>query len=294
MSDWLAVVVPVVVFLLVQGLWLWERREFRDLGPLWVGWVAGGVVGGAALGEGRLAVLATLALRWPWAGTVVASVLVVLVIWLWARWPRVETPLDANWIGLAVGAGAALVTGVGGLGGWGEPWLPAAVLTAGALTGSLVALSWLSAAWWWRLSLLGVSLLSALSAPWGWAALSSHLGLSWVLWLGGGGVVLLASALAVRAEMKVLGPQLAEEVSLGLLPLWAAQRGSRFWGRFSRVWARRKDERKAMVRLVVRLAACKAYLAHHGKHRSTAAVELGRLRERARRLFGPSGARVES
>lgn len=294
MSYTLAVVVPVFVFFLVQVLCFWERREARSLGPLWVGWAAGGLVGGAVFGDARVPALVAVTWRWPWPGGAVASLGVLLIIFLWARWPRVETPLDATWMGLAVGSGAALVSGLGGFWGHGEGWLPVACLTVGALAGSLAAVSWVSASWWWRLVLAVLSLALAISSPWLWAWLAALVTFPGLLWLAGASLLLLASALGLWAEERVLGPQLAEEVAFGLLPPWVAERGPRFWRRFSRAWAERPDERKAMVRLVVRLAACKAYLARHGKHQSTAAVELGRLRERARRLFAPSAVGLES
>lgn len=294
MSQGFSLVLPFTVFLLVLLLCFWERREAGDLGPLWLGLAAGGVAGAAALGAGRLASLTPLFSRWPCAGGALSSLLSLVVLWLLARWPRVETPLDAAWMGMAVGSGVGLVAGLGGLRGLSEPWLPIAGLTAGAVLGSLLGLRWLWPGWGGRLFSGALSLGLALPWAWGWMAVFAQVGLLWVLWLLATSVVLLALAFALWVEQKVLQPQLAEEVGFGLLPSWVAEAGARFWRRFSRRWASRRDERKAMVRLVVRLAACKAYLQGKGKHRSTAAVELGRLRERARRLFDETGSGLES
>ncbi len=291
MSQGLSMGLPMVFFLLVLLLCLWERRETRDLGFLWLGWACGGILGGAALGAGRVPLLAPLVSRWPWAGGALVSLAALAGLWLFARWPRVETPLDATWMGLAVGSGVGVVAGLGGLS---EPWLPVVGLTAGVVFGSLLGMTWL---WPFLGGKLAIGVLSlALVVPWawGWAAVFVAVEEAWVLWLLATSVVLLALACGLWAEARVLFPQLLEEVGFGLMPPWVAEKGARFWRRFSRRWAARRDERQAMVRLVVRLAACKAYLAGKGKHHSTAAVELGRLRERARRLFTETEAGIES
>lgn len=293
MSQGFSVALPTAFFLLVLLLCLWERREARDLGFLWLGWAGGAVAAAAALGAGRVPPLAPLFSRWPWAGGALASLLALAVLWLVARWPRVETPLDATWMGLAVGSGVGVVAGLGGFLGLSERWLPVAGLTAGAVFGSLLAMAWLWPWWWGKLAVVSLSLGLAVPWAWGWTAFAK-VEEPWVCWLLATSVVLLALAWGLWVEVRVLAPQLLEEVGFGLMPAWAAESGARFWRRFSRRWAARRDERKAMVRLVVRLAACKAYLQGKGKHRSTAAVELGRLRERARRLFTESEAGLES
>lgn len=294
MSQHFAVVLPMVFFFLGLLLCLWERREAKDLGFLWLGWAFGGIAGGTALGAGRVPALVAFVSRWPWAGGACASLVALAALWLFARWPRVETPLDATWMGLAVGSGAGVVVGLGGFSGLAEPWLPVAVLTAGVVLGSLSGIAWLWPRWWGKLALGVLSLSLAVVWAWGWMAVFGQVGELWVLWFLAGNVVLLAVVWGLWVEERVLAPQLLEEVGFGLIPPWVAERGARFWRRFSGSWAARRDERKAMVRLVVRLAACKAYLARKGKHQSTAAVELGRLRERVRRFFAETGAGLES
>ncbi|MGC8917033.1 MAG: hypothetical protein ACP5NF_08650 [Thermoanaerobaculum sp.] len=217
----------------------------------------------------------------------------VAVLGLVARWPRVETPLDVTWTGVVLGAGAGVVAGFGALAGRGAPWLGAAFLATGSLLGGLWGFAWLVGKSWGRLALGGVVLATAAVSPRLWVYLSAFE--SWTFsWMASLSLVALAVGAGLWAEEKVLGPQLAEEAAFGLLPPWAARRGSRFWQRFSKTWAGRRDERKAIVRLVVRLGACKAYLVAQGKRRSTAAVELGRLRERARRLFSANTEALES
>lgn len=291
MSPGLAVLLPMAFFLLVLLLCFWERREAGDLGFLWLGWACGGIAGGAALGVGRVPALAPLVSRWPGGGGAFASLLALAVLWLLARWPRVETPLDTTWMGIAVGSGVGLALGFGGPF---EPWLPVAGVTAGAILGGVSGLAWLWPRWGIRLVLGVLSAALAGGWAWGWRGFLGKVGSLWALWAIAVSLVLLAVALGLWTEERVLAPQLMEEVRFGLLPPWVVAGGARFWKRLSRRWAARRDERKAMVRLVVRLAACKAYLAGKGKHRSTAAVELGRLRERARRLFTEGEAGVES
>lgn len=232
--------------------------------------------------------------RWPWATGAVASCVILVGLVFMARWPRVETPLDATWVGVAVGAGAGMAAELGLVSGLAEPWVAVAGLTAGAVLGSLSGLSWRWPSSLAKLVLGGLSLGWAVGGQWLWMAAFAQVRSVWALWIAGSSVVLLALALGLWAEERVLQPQLEEEAGYGLIPLWVARAGGRFWRRFSRRWAERRDERKAMVRLVVRLAACKAYLAGKGKHRSTAAVELGRLRDRARRLFAPAPTGLES
>lgn len=263
----------------------WDRRQGKELLPLFL-----------ALPVGGGPVLGWLWLRWqppPWLagfdrgwGQVLPLATVVLVGTLFlARWPWAETPFDAAVLGLAVGSGAGLIAAVLARGNGVGLWLPVGAPAVGATVGSLWGLSWvvprrllawlLPAVAWLSAGGLAVFLWwfgQQPPQPWPSLAISA-------CWL----VLMIACALA--GERRQLARQLEEEVRYGLLPPWAAAAASRWERRCGRALARRWDERKALARLLVRLAACKSYLARCGKENSAAAVELGRLRERARRLF---------
>lgn len=263
----------------------WDRRQGRELLPLFLALPVGGVpaLGWLWLRWQPPTWLAGLDQDWGQGLLLVTVVLVGTV--LLARWPWAETPLDAAVLGLAVGSGAGLMAGVSGRGGGVGLWLPVGAPALGATVGCLWGLSWLvqrrPLAW----LLPAVAWLSAggfavflwwfgqqQPQPWPSLAVSACLP-----------VLMIACALA--GERRQLARQLEEEVRYGWLPPLAAAVASRWERRCGRALARRWDERKALARLLVRLAACKSYLARRGKEHSAAAVELGRLRERARRLF---------
>ncbi|MCS7182700.1 MAG: hypothetical protein NZ869_06285 [Thermoanaerobaculum sp.] len=272
----------------------WERRPVEELVPL-------GLV--AAVGFGSGALVSVLWPSWvpqglPFSATSLlapAGVAPVMVfLWFWARWPRVETPLDAAWMGVLAGAGAGAGATLGMVATERYlPWLAPAVVAMGATVGSVWGLGRLVRRRLWLVAFILASL--ALCAGIGLLfAFSAQLAAPrWAFWILAGSLVLLAMATGMWGEVRLLGPVLREEVGFGLLPPWVGDLGPRFSRRFSRRWSPRGDERRAMVRLVVRLGACKAYLAAKGKHQSTATVELGRLRDRAKKLFHPQGLEVE-
>ncbi len=270
----------------------WDRRKGRELLPLFL-----------ALPVGGVPVFGWLWLRWQpptwlaglnrgWGQAFLLATVVLVGTVLLARWPWAETPFDAAVLGLVVGSGAGLIAAVLGWGNGAGVGLAVAAPAVGATVGSLWGLSWVvqrtlltwllpAVAW---LAAGGLALFlwwfgQQPPQPWPSLAVSA-------CWL----VLMLACALA--GERRELARQLEEEVRYALVPPWAAAVASQWERRCGRGLSRRWDERKALARLLVRLAACKSYLARRGKKHSTAAVELGKLRERARRLFAP--AEVES
>jgi hypothetical protein len=274
----------------------WERRRFRELVPLFfalllgallgAGWakVRGALSSAAAVFGGILGEAAVL-------GVLATSAVVVL-----ARWPAAETPLDVTWLALAASAGMA----AGGFAmtrfqaAQADPWLLVALPPLGAVVGAVWGSSLVWHKPWMRLGLFfvaagsgGVALATTVFA-------ARHVPGAWASWAAAFWWLLLGIAASERSDERLVRPQLAEEAGFGLLPASAVEAGSRFFRRCGRVLARRWDERKALAWLLVRLAACKAYLGRHGKKQSAAAVELGRLRERARRVFGFPADKVQS
>jgi|GEM_PF-1747539 len=278
----------------------WERRSFRELAPLCFALLLGALLGaglGVAWGKARWAVLTNGGVPGNVFGaSLFLGFLTTLVLTLLARWPAVETPLDVVWLALALNAGMGV--GLFGVGALGQTkvdfWLLVSFPPLGAGAGAVWGGSLSFHRLWVRLALLvGAVLVAGLAAavtvlagryapaPWlGWAT---------ALWW-----VLLGVAVGQRSDEKLIRPQLVEEAGFGLLPPQAVEAGSRFLRRCGGALARRWDERKALAWLLVRLAACKAYLGRQGKKQSAAAVELGRLRERARRIFGGAGGGVQS
>jgi len=274
----------------------WERRRFRELVPLFLALLLGALLGAgwakvrwelssaAAVFGGILGEAAVL-------GVLATSAVVVL-----ARWPAAETPLDVTWLALAASAGMA--AGVFAMtrfqAAQADPWLLVAFPALGAVVGAVWGSSLVWHKPWMRLGLFfaaagsgGVALATTVFA-------ARHVPGAWASWAAAFWWLLLGLAASERSDERLVRPQLAEEAGFGLLPASAVEAGSRFSRRCGRVLARRWDERKALAWLLVRLAACKAYLGRQGKEQSAAAVELGRLRERVRRVCGFPADKVQS
>jgi hypothetical protein len=105
-----------------------------------------------------------------------------------------------------------------------------------------------------------------------------------------GTVVLLAVfAGSVSYEGRVLVGQLAEEVSLGVLPAWVAEIVPSYPRRIRSDWWHRRDERREILRLLVGLAFRKQRLRTLPEDRARLyGLEVGRLRHRARALLAES------
>ncbi|MBZ5588952.1 MAG: hypothetical protein LAO05_10360 [Acidobacteriia bacterium] len=102
-----------------------------------------------------------------------------------------------------------------------------------------------------------------------------------------GAVVLVAVfAVSVSYEARVLAGQLAEEVTLGVVPPWVAQIVPSYLRRIRSDWWPRRDERREILRLVVGLAFRKHRLRTLPEDRARLyGLEVGRMRHRARALL---------
>lgn len=237
-----------------------------------------------AVGE-RAAVLAIDATR------LALSALAVLVFLL-AR-ARVDTPLDGFVFGVAAGVGLALpsgwllaesVPGIGLLALVGQALAP---IAAAAAIGVAVAYARFSPRWAVRLLVALAGVVAAVAVVTG-ARLAAAESRSWV-----GALVLSAAtagalAAAFGIELKTGARELAEEASLGVVPAWVPEVLPRYWRRIRASWWRRRDERRALSRLLLQLVFRKHQLRHLDDDRATLySLEVGRLRERARRLLDP-------
>jgi hypothetical protein len=221
-------------------------------------------------------------------------VLLVVLLALLAR-SRVETPLDGIVFGVADGVGCALPAA----------WL--LVETAPAVDAGEVALAALApvvagcvlgAAVAWRRLLLGrrwralALLAGALVAEALVAASRQVAALAGRAWVGALVLAILLAltvVLALLVEVRIGARELTEEVKLGVLPAWAAEVGPRYWRRIRADWWPRGDERRAVARLLVGLSCRKHQFRHlEGERATLYSLEVGRMRERARRLLDPA------
>lgn len=269
-----------------------DRPTREPLLPLALAVAAGGALGpaiAAAVGANR-------------PGAVAAAGLMLLVLTLLALFATRAPygPLDCAVLGAAGGAaagaaavlalarsGAAPAVGdaLGALLGCGSAL---AALGAGAGRARLVrrpavAVGWLA---------LGAAAAAASLAPWlarsrGWATTASTaLDVARLL------VPLLALVGAVvlgaRFERRVFERELGEEVANGILPGEVAFVVASYPRRLRSAWWPRGDERRALVALLRRLAFRKQQLRGlRGDRLHLAGLEVGRMRDRVRRLFDP-------
>jgi hypothetical protein len=95
---------------------------------------------------------------------------------------------------------------------------------------------------------------------------------------------------ALALERHVLTLQLTDEVALGVLPAWVVDVLPSYRRRIRSVWWRRRDERREIVRLLISLAFRKHRLRGLPEERARLyGLEVGRLRQRARKLLALSG-----
>lgn len=291
MRQMLFLLWPVGLLLLAFLLALWDRREIGDLGPLVLAFVLGAL--GAGFWAGRVFAFFTVFREkelFPLAALPLA-VWALMVTLLSARWPWAQTPLDFIWVGMAAGSGLSFGMALAQALGRAQPesWLVAAGPVLGSSGATVWGWNFYSPRRWQRFTALLLAPLVSLgigdTVIWLGRSFPDLLpgSLALVSWL------LLAVSVGMVLEAEKLKEQLAEEARFGLLP-WAAVEACAKWHRrLGKTLATRRSERRALARVLVRLAALKAYLASRGKNNSPASVELGKLREWVKRVFSPSG-----
>ena len=269
-----------------------DRPPREPLLPLAVAIATGGMLGpalAAAAGATRLRGAALVGL--------VPLALALLTLFLTRA---AIGPLDGTLLGAAGGAAAGTAAGlmIVRAGAAPQPADALAVLLAGA--GALAALG----------AGVGRARLDARpAAAAGWLALGAAVGAAtlapWLLrpetwgrpaatalvvarFAGPPLVVLGAALLAARFERRVFERELGEEVGNGILPGEVALVVASYRRRLRSSWWPRGDERRALVALLRRLAFRKQQLRGlHGDRLHLAGLEVGRMRDRVRRLFDP-------
>ena len=269
-----------------------DRPPREPLLPLAVAVVAGGSLGPAlAMAVGAtwlrgvaaagviplaLALLALFLARAPFgpldgmilgtAGGAAAGAVAAVVI---ARAGAAMAPLDALGAMLAYcGALAALGAGGGRARLDASPPAAAGWLALGAAAGAATLAPWLARPEAWNPSAATALVVARFAVP--------------PLALLG------AAALAARFERRVLERELGEEVGNGTLPGEVALVVASYPRRLRSTWWPRGDERRALVALLRRLAFRKQQLRGlSGDRLHLAGLEVGRMRDRVRRLFDP-------
>jgi hypothetical protein len=252
--------------------------------------VLGGALAGPAMqAPGEIAERAPVLL--VGAARLALAALAVLVF-LMAR-ARVESPVDGLVYGIAAGVGLALpagwlvaesVAGVDALDLGAQALAPVAT---GAVVGLGVAFARFKPSWPARVFIALGGAAAAAAAVTG-ARLAAEASRPWVGWLVPAVTLAGAIAGAFAIELAVSRRELAEEARLGVLPAWAPEVLPRYWRRVRAYWWPRRDERRALSRLLLQLAFRKYQLRHLDDDRATLySLEVGRLRERARRLLDP-------
>ena len=169
------------------------------------------------------------------------------------------------------------------------------LLQVGAWTGLGVGFARLTLRWPYRaLRVAGGLMVAVAGCVAALAALSCDAAAAGRPWCAVAIMTALAvlAALAVpagfRIEGRIVARQLAEEVSYGVVPPELAKVAVSPLRRASRRWWPRRDERRAVSRLLVDLAFWKQRLVGLDEDRSRLyGLEVGRLRQRVRRLLDP-------
>jgi hypothetical protein len=211
---------------------------------------------------------------------------------------RLLGPVEWLTHALAIGAGLSLVVALPAALGP-SPGSPPAVLALAAtpvLGSALIGLGlgFLVAARGWVLRAYGLVLLAitpatqltVFRAGLGGATAGPH-AREWVLVASS--LLLLASAMAGAwwLESRILEAELAEEAEHGVLPARVAAGAAVLRRRIRSDWWARRDERRALNLLLATLAFRKHALRGLGPERARIySLEVGRLRERARRILG--------
>ncbi len=293
---------PVVVAVALAGLApgaahlvLWLDRCGGE--AVWR--LLGAVAWGAGTGLGLALVLrphaTAVAADWTVAAGAAAALAAVVVMQIGLlRLAPGEGALDGVAHGLAAGAGLGLL-GNGVPAGAAAPATVAAALAAGAVAGAGVGLAALEPRALRKIAVLlpGALLATAvlvavrvvLDAP-------GALGEARTVAAATAAGVLLAVAVtiaAASADSRLLRRELAEEASLGVLPGWAAAVAPSYRRRIGAAWWPDADERRAVNRLLLRLAVRKRRIERLDESRGrVAGLEVGRMRDRLRRLFTPA------
>ena len=301
------VAAPLLLLPAVYLLWWLDRYRFyplaRFVAVLALAFAVGLLIATtwpAAVGHGGLAgpAMSDLGTIGERAGVVavdagrLALAAFAVLVFLLAR-ARVDTPLDGFVFGAAAGVGLALpagwllaesVPGIGGLALVGESLAPVA---AGVMIGVAVAHARFSPRWAVRL-LLAFAGVAATVAVVTAARVAAEESRPWVAPLLLAAATAGALAVAIAIEVKVGAGELAEEATLGVVPAWVPDVLPRYWKRIRASWWLRRDERRALSRLLLQLVFRKHQLRHLDDDRATLySLEVGRLRERARRLLDP-------
>jgi hypothetical protein len=276
------------------ALWL-DHPPREPLLPLVIAVVAGGALGPATLAAAERLLLAPV--RGAAALTVLAPLAAVLVVLAASR--TLAGPLDGALVatagGAAAGAGAVLWLVRSGH----PPTLADVLATTLACAGAAVVVG----AGTGRARLAGRAAAGA-----GWLAVGiAGAGAAAGPWLADlaevpvGGTALGAARFAVpllaligvlmlagHFERRVFERELGEEVANGILPGEVVFVVASYPRRIRSAWWPRGDERRALVGLLRRLAFRKQQLRHlEGDRLHLAGLEVGRVRDRVRRLFDP-------
>jgi hypothetical protein len=227
------------------------------------------------------------------AARLAAAAFAVLVL-LTAR-ARVESPIDGALYGVAAGVGLALPAGwllaeSGASPGAGWAAQALAPIAAGAAAGAGVAYARFFPRWWTRLAVAASGLAAAAVLVAG-AWILAEASRAWVAPAALAAALAGAVAAALALERAVNRRELAEEARLGVVPAWVPEVLPHYWRRVRSAWWPRRDERRALSRLLLQLAFRKHQLRHLDEARAALySLEVGRLRERARRLLEPARA----
>ena len=217
-----------------------------------------------------------------------------------------EGPLDGAVYGTVAGLGLAATQGLAVLHGGRVPPDPSVLIflilvgaAAVAAVGAGIGFAKLAL----RASLRAPCVLAAVvvagvarwlllrAANWGWSAWGPR-NIPFRIALVVAAALLLAGMFlgALALERRVLRQQLTDEVALGVLPSWVVDVLPSYRRRIRAVWWRRRDERREIVRLLISLAFRKHRLRWLPEERARLyGLEVGRLRQRARKLLALSG-----
>ena len=275
----------------------------------------GAVVGAAGGFAGRALELVPVATSLadgtgePWPGRAAALVVAYAVIAgaclvLAVRGDAVAGPSSGVAYGLAFALGgflaSPLVELLRGRAGVRETLAGAALgATLGAVFGAFAGATRLRASWPAKAGLVAGGAVAAAAAAFGVAAV--FVAVSGTTAAKASAVIAAALAVVAAAaagswlvERRVVREELADEASLGVLPAeFAPSVASHRWFGGAGWWPRR-DERWAIVGLLTQLAYRKRQLRQlEGERASIYSLEVGRLRERARRALAASTAVAE-
>lgn len=230
-----------------------------------------------------------------------------LVLGLFARRSHLDSPLDGLVYGVAAGSGVAAASLVAAVWVAAAPalhgWLAVTSLAAaGSAVGAGVGWARLRPAGWRQagpvLAGLAGGGLALFVSP-AFAAALARAGVrlpGWAWSLAAGIAVLLPVAAAaapvwllLRLERRLLERGLGEEAAFGVLPAWLPARAARLRRRAEASWWPRRDERRALNRLLCELAIKKQRLAALGPEAARVyGLEVGRIRHRLRALLDPA------